>query len=86
MESHHPGHRVTILVNQKPFHVTSETLTPEEIRNLVKLPTAYEVWKIIKDPDPEGQLSVDDQQVTEPIRVHNGDRFRVVPPGTFGVR
>ncbi len=76
--------RITILVNQRPFHVDKPQLTVEEIRALVSAPSDYEVWKVIKSPDPEGQLPVDDVQITGSVAVKNGDRFRVVPPGTFG--
>lgn len=77
-------HRNTILVNQRPHHVEKETLTAAEIRDLAKAPANYEVWKVIKDPDPEGQLPVDDQLITDSVAIKSGDRFRVVPPGTFG--
>jgi hypothetical protein len=84
MMTHPP--RITILINQHPFHVSTETLTATEIRQLVSAPATYEVWKVIKDPDPEGQLPVDDLQVTDTVTVTSGDKFRVVPPGTFGAR
>ncbi len=76
--------KVTIHVNQKPYHVDQDTLAPQDFRNLVDAPNDYEVWRIVKNPDPEGQLPVDDEQVTGPVEVKNGERFRVVPPGTFG--
>lgn len=76
----------TIHVNQHPHHVEAETLTAAEIRGLANAPANYEVWKIIKNPDPEGQLPMDDQMVTDSIAIKSGDRFRVVPPGTFGIR
>ena len=79
-----PNERITILVNQRPHHVDQPVLTASQIRGLVNAPDDYEVWKVIKDPDPEGQLPVDDQQITDTVEVKSGDRFRVVPPGTFG--
>lgn len=75
---------VTIVVNQKSFHLQSDEVTPEQLRALVQLPADYEVWKVVGAPDPEGGLPKNDIQVTGPIEVKNGDRFRVVPPGTFG--
>ncbi len=77
--------RVTILINQRPFHFDDPHLTPDDFRRAVGSPAEYEVWRIIRDPDPEGQLPVDDQQITEAVSVHNGERYRVVPPGTFGL-
>jgi hypothetical protein len=76
--------QITILVNQQPKHLQSNEVTPDQLRGLAELPSDYEVWKIVGSPDAEGQLPVDDIQVTGTIEVHNGDRFRVVPPGTFG--
>lgn len=76
--------KITILVNQKPYHVDKTVLSADEIRALVNASSDYEVWRIIKNPDPEGQLPVDDQMITGEIAVKSGDRFRVVPPGTFG--
>jgi hypothetical protein len=79
-----PNERITILVNQRPHHVNQPVLTANQIRALVDAPDDYEVWKVVKDPDTEGQLPVDDQQITDTVEVMSGDRFRVVPPGTFG--
>ena len=76
--------KITIIINQRPFHFENTDLSAEEIRVAVGAPPEYEVWKTVKDPDPEGQLPVDDMQVTGPVEIKSGDRFRVVPPGTFG--
>jgi hypothetical protein len=78
--------KITIIVNQKPYHVDQTTLKPQDFRNLVQAPSDYEVWRIVKNPDPEGQLPVDDVQITGPVEVKSGERFRVVPPGTFGAK
>lgn len=78
--------KVTILVNQKPYHVDKTVLTADEIRTLVGAAPDYEVWKTIKDPDPEGQLPKDDLLIKGEIEVKSGDKFRVVPPGTFGIQ
>jgi hypothetical protein len=76
--------KITIIINQRPFHFEKDILNPEDFRKAVNAPADYEVWKIVKDPDPEGQLPVDDIQITGPIEIKSGERFRVVPPGTFG--
>ena len=76
--------KITIRINTREFHFEKETLSPEEFREKVSAPADYEVWKIVKEPDPEGQLPVDDIQITASVTIHNGDRYRVVPPGTFG--
>ncbi len=76
--------KITIHINQKPYHFEVSTLTPEDFRNAVGAPEDHEVWRIVKSPDPEGQLPVDDIQITGPVKIENGQRYRVVPPGTFG--
>lgn len=76
--------KVTIHVNGKVFQVDKHQLTADEIRGLVGAPSDYEVWKIVKSPDPEGQLPKNDIQITGSIEIKSGDKFRVVPPGTFG--
>lgn len=76
--------KITVIINSKPYYFDSTTLSPDDFRRAVNASPDYEVWRIVRDPDPEGQLPVDDEQVTAPISVKSGDRFRVVPPGTFG--
>ncbi len=75
---------ITILINMVPHHISSSTITADEIRQLDGSEPDYEVWKVVNSPDPEGQLPIDDIQVTGSIEVKSGDKFRVVPPGTFG--
>lgn len=77
---------ITILINQKPYHLENATMAPQNFRDLVGAPPDYEVWQVVKNPDAEGQLPVDDKQVTASVEVKSGDRYRVVPPGTFGSR
>jgi len=76
--------KITIHINQRPFHFEKALVAPQEIRDQVNAPSDYEVWLIVKDPDPEGKLPVDDIQITVPVEIKNGQRYRVVPPGTFG--
>lgn len=76
--------KITILINQQPFHFEKATLAPQEFRDAVGAAADYEVWLIVKDPDPEGQLPIDDTQITELAEIKSGQRYRVVPPGTFG--
>lgn len=76
--------KITILINQQPFHFNQPSLSPDEFRGAVGSPADYEVWLVVKNPDAEGQLPVDDLQITAPTPIENGQRYRVVPPGTFG--
>ena len=77
--------KITIIINKKPFHFTQNIISAEIIRGKVEADPDYEVWLIIKEPDPEGQLPKNDQLITGDIEIKSGMRFRVVPPGTFGV-
>lgn len=45
--------RITILINQRPFHFEQEILAPGDFREAVDLPAEYEVWRIVHNPDPE---------------------------------
>jgi hypothetical protein len=76
--------KITIHINQKPYHFDQAVLSPDDFRAAVGAAKDYEVWLIVKNPDPEGQLPVDDVQITQPVEIKDGQRYRVVPPGTFG--
>ena len=76
--------KTTILINKKPYHFETETLKPIDFINAVDAPSDYEVWLIVKDADPEGQLPNNDVQITSETHIESGQRYRVVPPGTFG--
>lgn len=76
--------KTNILINQQPHKFDTNMLTPQDFRDAVNADANYEVWRIVKSPDPEGQLPLDDEQITNSVEVKSGQRFRVVPPGTFG--
>lgn len=76
--------KITIHINQDPKHFEQNQLSPEDFRKAVGAPADYEVWKVVKSPDPEGQLPVDDIQITDTVEIKSGEKYRVVPPGTFG--
>ena len=76
--------KTTIIINKKPYHFEKSELAPHDFRNAVDAPSNYEIWLINKSPDPEGQLPIDDVQITGPVQIKSGQRYRVVPPGTFG--
>lgn len=82
-KEHEEGH-ITIIINQVPHHLQSATITADAIKQLAGADSDYEVWKVVNSPDPEGQLPLDDIQIKGTIEVKSGDKFRVVPPGTFG--
>lgn len=76
--------KITIHINQNPYQFEKIELSPEDFRSAVQAPNEYEVWLNVKSPDPEGQLPVDDVQITNVVSIKSGQRYRVVPPGTFG--
>ena len=76
--------KITIHINQTPYHFEESQLSPQDFRNAVAASADYEVWLINKSADPEGQLPVDDVQITTSVEIKDGQRYRVVPPGTFG--
>ena len=78
--------KITIHINQRPYHFEVSTLSPDDFRAAIQAPSDYEVWLVVHSPDPEGQLPVDDIQITAPVGIENGQKYRVVPPGTFGRR
>ncbi len=82
-EKGHP-HKITIHINERPFHFEDDTLAPPDFRAAVAAPDDYEVWLVVGSPDPEGQIPLDDVQITGPVKIKNGQKYRVVPPGTFG--
>ena len=84
MENDKDKKKITILINQRPYHFEVSVLGPDDFRQAVQAPSDYEVWRIVGAPDPEGQLPVDDVQVTGQVEIKSGEKFRVVPPGTFG--
>jgi len=75
---------ITILINQQPHHYDVEELGPNDFRQAVSAPNDYEIWQVVGAPDPEGQLPEDDVQITSTVSITSGQRYRVVPPGTFG--
>jgi hypothetical protein len=85
MDKINDKHKITIHINQTPFHFEVSLLTPDDFRKAVMASSDYEVWLVIHSPDPEGQLPIDDVQITGPVEIKNGQKYRVVPPGTFGM-
>lgn len=79
------NNKINIHINKEPYHFERSELTPQDFREAVGEPNDYEVWLIVKSPDPEGELPKDDIQITGPVQIQNGQRYRVVPPGTFGL-
>jgi len=76
--------KITILINQKPYHVETDSLTGAEIKGLADGPSDYLVVLVVKDPDPVAggdDKIIGDNQV---VQLKSGMRFRIVNPGTFG--
>lgn len=73
----------TIIVNNKAVHATGESLTGAEIKKLAGVPAEYELF-LVHEPGGGGQQP--DRQVsdTESLQLHNGMKFRAIPPGNQG--
>ena len=48
--------KITIHINQKPYHFEKNELSPQDFRDTVGAPNDYEVWLVQKSPDPEGNF------------------------------
>ena len=76
--------KITILINQKPYHVEKSEITGSEIKELASGPPDYWVTLVVKDPDEvaggDDPRILDDQVV----QIKSGMRFRIVNPGTYG--
>ena len=77
--------KTTVVINDKPHQFETGLLCPDDFRKAIGAEADYEVWQVVRNPDPEGELPKDDVQITECIEVASGTRIKVVPPGTFGV-
>jgi len=66
-------HKITIHVNQRSFRFEITTLSPSDFRSAIAAPDDYEVWRAVHPSDPEGQLPVDDIQVTTEVAIENAN-------------
>lgn len=79
-----PEKKITILINQKPFHVTVSSLTGKEIKELANESLEKLLVKVVEDPDPVAggdDIIVGNDDVVE---LKSGIRFRIVNAATFG--
>ncbi|MBS3925962.1 MAG: multiubiquitin domain-containing protein [Nitrosarchaeum sp.] len=79
-----PEKQITILINQKPFHVTSSSLTGKEIKELANEPLEKLLVKVVEAPDPVA--GGDDIIIgnDDTVELKSGMRFRIVNAATFG--
>ena len=77
------GNRITILINNRPYHVTEPVMTGRQIKELGG-PMDYWLILVVKSPDPVA--GGDDRQIQddEQVELKSGMRFRIVNPATFG--
>jgi hypothetical protein len=77
-------HKITILINQKPYEAPKPAMTGLEIKNLGGGPADYWLILVVKSVDPAA--GGDDRQIqdAEVVELKSGMRFRLVPVATFG--
>lgn len=79
-----PEEKITILINQKPFHVNSSSLTGKEIKELANEPLEKLLVKVVEAPDPVAggdDIIIGNDEIVE---LKSGMRFRIVNAATFG--
>jgi multiubiquitin len=71
-------HEFVIFVNNKQFKTDQTELTGDQIKALASVPSNYELFRVEGDKSmPVGP--------NEEVKISNGEHFRAIPPGTFGV-
>jgi hypothetical protein len=77
-------HKITILINNKPYEAPKPVMTGLEIKQLGGGPLDYWLILIVKSVDPAA--GGDDKQIqdAEIVELKSGMRFRIVNPATFG--
>lgn len=77
-------HKITILINNKPYVAPKPQMTGAEIKQLGGGPTDYLLVEVVKEPDPVAggdDIIINDTQLVD---LKSGMRFRIVNPATFG--
>jgi hypothetical protein len=84
MAKEEKDHKITILINQKPYEAPKAAMTGLEIKELGGGPMDYWLILVIKSADPAA--GGDDKQIqdAEVVELKSGMRFRIVNPATFG--
>ncbi len=67
----------TIFVNNKPLRTSEHSLTGNQLKQLAGVPSDNELFvEVGKETRAIGPDEV--------VHLHEGQRFRAIPPGTFG--
>ena len=77
-------HKITILINNKPYEAPKPAMTGLEIKQLGGGPDDYWLMLVVKSADPVA--GGDDKQIQdgEIVELKSGMRFRIVNTATFG--
>ena len=78
-------HKITILINNKPYVAPKPAMTGREIKELAGEPLDSMLFLIIRSPDKKpGEddklIKDDDVEILK-----SGMQFRIIPPSTFGL-
>lgn len=74
-----PATHITILVNEKPYHVAKQTMTGAEIKTLASIPPDNRLFREI--PGPGDDVFIPD---SESVALKRGDHFYDLPRGVHG--
>lgn len=85
MDNKEKDHKITILINNKPYEAPKSSMTGMEIKELGGGPLDY--WLILNVKSPDPAAGGDDRliQDAEVVDLKSGMHFRIINPATFGV-
>ena len=73
--------RVTVIINQKPYHFDEDEVTGRALKERAAIPDANLLF--LEVPGPGDDLLIGDDQIVE---LKSGEHFYDMPPGNFGSR
>jgi hypothetical protein len=71
--------KVTVIINQHPYHIEVDELTGAELKQTAGIAPANLLFREV--PGPKDDEPIADDQV---VPLHSGDHFYDMPPGNFG--
>lgn len=70
--------KVTVIVNDKPYHFDGETVSVAEIKRVAGIPAANLLF--LEVPGPGDDLPITEEVIT----IKSGQHYYDMPPGNFG--
>ncbi len=78
-ETIHTHERVTVLINQKPYHFGVDQATGRQLKAAAAIPDANLLF--LEEPGTGDDVPIRDDQV---VALKSGQHFYDMPPGNFG--